>query len=52
MLESEAKTKQAELDAIYRQKPKGVVTYEEKILRDIHAERPNMVSEEDIIRWQ
>lgn len=44
--------KQKELDELYRQKSKRVVTVEEKILRDLHKEHPKMTSEEDIIRWK
>lgn len=40
-----------QLEEAYRKKPKGIVTVEEKILREIHTERPMMVSEEDIIAW-
>lgn len=50
--EKETLRNQKELDDIYRNKPKNVLTYEQKLLRDIHRERPRMMSEEDIIRWQ
>lgn len=49
-VEREEERKARELDASYRSKPKGVITYEEKILRDVRKEHPKMVSEEDIIK--
>lgn len=49
-IEREEIQKEKELDEFYRKKPKGVVTYEEKVLRDVRKEHPRMVSEEDIIK--
>lgn len=51
-IEREEIQKQKDLEILYRQKAKRIITREEKILRDLHKEHPKMTSEEDIIRWQ
>ena len=46
------KKKTKELDEAYRANgSKRVLTIEQKILKDLQKENPNMVSEEDIIKW-
>ena len=49
-VEREEAQKAKELDDMYRAKPRNVVTSEEKTLKELHNEHPNMVSEEEIIR--
>ena len=50
-IDREVIRKEQELEQIYRQKPKGVTTLEEKVLKEIHREHPTMMSEEEIIKW-
>ena len=51
LIDATIERKQKELDEAYQEKPKNVVTVEEKTLRDVQKEHPKMISQEDILRW-
>jgi len=42
--------KEKETEEAYRKKPKGIVTLEEKILKDVQKEHPAMIEDSDIIK--
>ena len=46
------KKKEKELDECYRAGSKHVLTTEQKTLKELSAEHPKMISEEDIIKWK
>lgn len=48
--EREVIRKEKEIEEAYRKKTKGVVTIEEKILKEVQKEHPTMIEESDIIK--
>lgn len=50
-IEAETTLKAKELEKVYNESTKHVLTIEQKTLKDLQVEHPTMVSEEDIIRW-